>query len=91
MLEWAPEDRAKLIAYLLETGSKCQQCGTAGWEWEEDRYAYEPSVVQCWGCYLKDLIKDEADMPGSRITLLPKEAAAYLREHPPEAPTRRRR
>lgn len=69
------------MAYLLEEGSKCQQCGTAAWEWEEDRYAYEPSVHQCWGCYLKDLSRDDIQgMAGGRIVLVPKHVAAQQRE-----------
>lgn len=87
MLTWDPEDRAKLVAYLLESGSKCQSCGTADWEWEEDRYAYEPVVHQCWGCYLKELSKDDAvDMPGGRIVLQPKAVASRLRDQPKRRP-----
>ena len=87
LLGWDPEDRAKLIAYLLESSSKCQQCGTAAWEWEEDRHAYEPTVVQCWGCYYKDLTREDAEgMLGARISLVPKESAVRLREQPKRRP-----
>jgi hypothetical protein len=64
----------------MESGSKCQSCGTAAWEWEEDRYAYEPVTVRCHGCYLKEAARDDQPMPGSRITLVPKQRAHALRE-----------
>jgi hypothetical protein len=81
LLGWEPEDRAKLIAYLLESSSKCQQCGTSDWEWEEDRYAYEPITVQCHGCYLKEIARDDkSELPGARISLVPKDVAMRLRE-----------
>jgi len=80
-LEWEEEDRAKLVAWLVESGSKCPSCGTAEWEWEEDRYAYEPAVHQCWGCYLKELSSDDASgLAGGRIVLQPKNVASELRD-----------
>lgn len=86
-MEWDPEDRAKLIAYLLEQSGKCQSCGTAEWEWEEDRFAYEPSVLQCWGCYLKELSREDTEgMLGARISLVPKDVAARMREQPKKRP-----
>lgn len=79
-MEWDGEDRAKLVAWLLESGSKCPSCGTAQWEWEEDRYAYEPATVQCHGCYLKEVFQEtDETLPGSRVVLLPKEAAEAAR------------
>jgi hypothetical protein len=81
LLEWEAEDRAKLVAHLLEQGSKCQSCGTAAWEWEEDRYAYEPSVHQCWGCYLKEFARDDIQgVAGGRVILVPKHVAAKQRD-----------
>lgn len=83
LLDWDPEDRAKLVAYLLEQSSKCQSCGTAEWEWEEDRYAYEAAVHQCWGCYVKEFSREDAEgMLGARITLVPKDIAARQRDMP---------
>lgn len=47
-------------------------CGTADWEWEEDRRAYEPIEKFCHGCYLKSLFgSDSSDMPGTTIELTP--------------------
>jgi len=75
------------MAYLLESGSKCQSCGTAEWEWEEDRFAYEPVVHQCWGCYVKELSKDDAaDLAGASVVLQPKAVAARLRDVPKQRP-----
>lgn len=80
LFEWNEEDRAKLAAYLLESNERCQMCGTADWEWQEDRYAYEPMPKQCWGCYLKDRATDENDrLPGSTMTLVPAKEAEKLR------------
>jgi hypothetical protein len=81
LLSWSPEDRAKLTAHLLESAAKCQMCGTAAWEWEVDRNAYEPAVDQCWGCYVKDAANEDApDLPGSRIVLIPAKVAEQRRE-----------
>ena len=69
---WSPEDRAKTLAYLIEHGSKCGMCGTAEWEWEHDRRAYEPVEKFCMGCYLKSMAGEESgQMPGTTITLEP--------------------
>ena len=71
-LSWSPEDRAKTRAYLLEQSSKCGMCGTAEWEWEKDRRAYEPVEKFCMGCYLKQLAGEESgQMPGTTISLEP--------------------
>ena len=50
-MEWDPEDRSKALAFLFEKGERCQMCGTAEWEWDENRHAYEPVLRTCWGCY----------------------------------------
>jgi hypothetical protein len=70
---WAPEDRAKTIAYALEAGQRCPSCGTAPWEWKENRWAYHPEERMCWGCYHKDgARKDARDLPdGTSIVLVP--------------------
>jgi hypothetical protein len=83
-------DRAKLVAYLIESSSVCQSCGTAEWEWEEDRYAYEAIVVRCHGCAVKDASADEAkDKPGARISLMPTRQARELASKPSRRPSRR--
>jgi len=71
-LGWSPEDRAKTVAYLLEEGSKCGMCGTAQWEWEKNRRAYEPVEKFCMGCYLKHMANEgSGQMPGTTIALEP--------------------
>lgn len=71
-LKWPPEDRAKTMAFLLEQAVKCGMCGTAEWEWDADRRAYEPVEKFCMGCYLKQRAGDEAgQMPGTVVTLQP--------------------
>jgi hypothetical protein len=90
LLEWDEDDRAKLAAYLIESASKCQMCGTAEWEWSEDPYAYEVIMVQCPGCYRKEVAGEDAEkQPGSRMSLIPKHRAAAMRDTPKRAPRRK--
>jgi hypothetical protein len=72
-LEWDSDDRSKLVAYLLEQGERCDMCGTASWEWEENRFAYEPISSFCQGCYQKQVFSDtEHDsLAGTTVTLIP--------------------
>jgi hypothetical protein len=64
-LDWDYLDRVKAIAYEAEKAERCQMCGSAPWEWEADRYAYEAVAMYCPGCYLTDLAaKDEETRPG---------------------------
>ena len=86
LLKWDPEDRAKLVAYLMDSSSRCQMCGTAAWEWElndgrVDMDAYEPSTHQCWGCYVKDNAAEEAPRQnGATVVLVPRAVAAARRK-----------
>ena len=43
---------------MLEKAERCVMCGTAPWEWDEDRFAYEPIEKLCRGCYLKEMAHD---------------------------------
>lgn len=71
-LSWTPEDRAKTLAYLLEHAATCQLCGTAPWEWEENKFAYEPTEKYCHGCYLKSVTSEGAgSLPGTTVELTP--------------------
>jgi hypothetical protein len=80
LLSWSPEDRAKLTAHLMESAQRCQMCGTAPWEWEEDRHAYEGAVSQCWGCYIKDRAGQGEDLlPGASVVLVPRRVAEARR------------
>lgn len=78
LLKWDQEDRAKLVAYLLESSERCGMCGTSPWEWEEDRNAYEPINRQCWGCYVREGADDPHALPGSRVVLVPRKHAEEL-------------
>lgn len=73
--EWDPDDQAKALAWMLERNSRCQMCGTADWEWEDDRFAYEPQEKICRGCELKDMVNEDAEnTPGRQVVLIPKGA-----------------
>ena len=52
-------------------------CGTAEWEWTEDRFAYTAVRHTCFGCQQKELLRDDdmQPMPGTSIVLLPREQA----------------
>lgn len=67
-LDWEPADRAKALAYLLEQAERCQMCGTAGWEWNANRRAYEPVETFCPGCQMK-AGKAAADPPRHGVTV----------------------
>jgi hypothetical protein len=69
---WDERDRGKALAYAIEEGSRCQMCGTASWEWEENPYAYEPVAQRCHGCYLKDTAQEDSkNLPGTTVVLVP--------------------
>lgn len=62
-------------------------CGTAQWEWDEDRFAYEPVEKFCQGCYLTASADDpdpNRNKDGITIQLLPtrtiEAARRYVRE-----------
>lgn len=55
-------------------------CGTYEWEWEEDRFAYEPATKLCKGCQLLDVAReDNKPSPGMRMILLPTRRAEKIR------------
>lgn len=71
-LQWSQESRAKTLAFLLYEAQTCQLCGTAEWEWEENKFAYEPEERFCRGCYLKHIAgEDRNSLPGTTIELVP--------------------
>lgn len=71
-LAWEPEDRAKVVAFLMESGDRCSQCGTAPWEWEENRFAYTAVDHFCQGCYQKSVFSDtmSESLPGTNVKLI---------------------
>ena len=72
-LDWDPEDRAKALAFALEQAQRCQMCGTAPWEWEENRFAYTPIEELCTGCYQKSVFSETSNkpLPGTTVVLKP--------------------
>lgn len=54
----------------MEKSSHCTMCGTAEWEWELDRFAYEPVVKICRGCEIKESVSDQTNrQPGLSVEL----------------------
>jgi hypothetical protein len=57
---------------VLEKGLRCILCGTAPWEWEENKYAYEAVEKGCQGCYVKEVTShDTTRNPGVTVELNP--------------------
>lgn len=70
-LSWSPESRAKHLATMFFEAEVCQLCGTAQWEWEENRFAYEAEEKFCQGCYVKTVSgEDRNSLPGTTISLI---------------------
>ncbi len=89
-LAWAPEDRAKLIATLLERNGRCQSCGSAEWEWESDPGAYVPMMHVCQGCRILYASEEENETSlGARMVLVPKRRAAEIAATPKRIRRRR--
>lgn len=58
------------MAFIIEDSLRCQMCGTAEWEWEENQFAYEPIAHRCPGCYLKDTAQEDSkNLPGTTVVL----------------------
>ena len=72
-LRWDPEDRAKTMAAVMEQATRCQHCGTADWEWEDNKFAYTPMDELCRGCYIKAKFSDTESrpLPGTNVKLVP--------------------
>lgn len=72
-LAWDPDDRAKALAFVMEKSLRCQMCGTAEWEWEEDRAAYTPVERMCWGCYHREGTRKDSknELPGVTVVMVP--------------------
>lgn len=82
LLGWDVSSRAKLLAQLMEAADRCQMCGTAEWEWNENAYAYEPNEHFCKGCYLREIANEgRTSLPGTRIELTPVSEALRLQQY----------
>jgi hypothetical protein len=90
-LSWSPEDRAKVLASLLESRKRCPSCGTSDWEWEEDRGAYQAMQHVCQGCKVLYAAEEETDTAlGARMILVPKRRATEIMAAPKRLNRRRR-
>lgn len=64
------------MAYLAEEAKRCSQCGTATWEWEENKWAYEAATYTCQGCLRLDAAREDFKPgPGTRMILISQEKA----------------
>jgi hypothetical protein len=71
-LLWNPEDRAKVLAFAAEQAARCNMCGTAGWEWQDNKFAYTAVEDFCQGCYQKAVQQEgNRTLPGTNIRLVP--------------------
>ena len=72
-LKWDAEDRAKTLAFAIESSIRCNMCGTAPWEWAEDKFAFTPVDEFCQGCYQKAVFGDTqgSSLPGTNVKLIP--------------------
>lgn len=71
-LDWSPDDRAKALSHFIESKLRCTMCGTAEWEWNQDRFAYEPVLHVCRGCEMREAEQKEMESrPGHTIRLAP--------------------
>jgi len=62
-----------LVAHLIDDAQRCQMCGSAAWEWDEDRFAYHAALRMCFGCQHLDAAKeDHKPSPGMRMVLVPR-------------------
>ena len=71
LLEWDSEDRAKLLAFLLEEAGKCGMCGSYEHEWAGNPRAYRVESKVCPGCHLKSVAGEGDLSPGERLILVP--------------------
>lgn len=79
------------MAHMAEQGARCDMCGTASWEWEEDTHAYEARDDFCLGCYRKHMKSEENEsLPGTRVILVPRGTPAKKLLRPGQRRRKRR-
>lgn len=77
-LQWPVDDQVAALGWLAEDRLRCPHCGTAEWEWEEDRDFAHAEARVCPGCNAiglerKAWEKSAEFMPGLSIRLVTKE------------------
>ena len=60
-LGWQADDQDAALWWQAEQNLRCQSCGTAAWEWEEDPAAYRVAESVCRGCALTEAARKDAD------------------------------
>ena len=74
------------MAFVTIKSERCDLCGTAEYEWDENRRAYEPVEKFCMGCYMKaGAEENETYLPGSSITLVDTSSIEYAKMKAAEA------
>ncbi len=64
----------------MEKNARCDLCGTAEWEWDENNRAYAPTEHFCMGCYMKTVYGEgETSTPGSTIKLVRTDSVAHAK------------
>lgn len=80
---WLDTDRLKTMAFALEKAERCPACGTAPWEWEENRGAYVAVKERCQGCMRREAaMEDSPPGKGERVSLYTEAHAQDLQENP---------
>lgn len=74
-LQWSPDDQQAALAWQADQDERCPHCGTADWEWEENRDAYSTEVRVCRGCHRRGMEersqqKNAEEMPGLQVHLV---------------------
>lgn len=74
-LSWPTDDQAAALGWLALDRTTCSGCGTADWEWEADRHAYEVQPWVCQGCMRleqgrRDHEETAKHMPGLQMRLV---------------------
>lgn len=96
-LKWKDEDRAKVLAYMMEKAGQCGRCGSSQWEWDPERggdeHAYQALPMKCPGCAELDLgreILGDSKAPGTSIQLVPQATAERMLHAPRKRPKSKR-
>jgi hypothetical protein len=85
LARWSNEDRAKLIAHMLDESEKCSLCGTSTWEWVDNPDAYVAMWHDCMGCRHKHAFEDsegKQNVAGRMVVLKSREEADRIRLNP---------
>lgn len=69
-----------MLAFQMEKALRCVMCGTAEWEWDRNRHAYEAVDRFCHGCWHRDSrAKERENQPGVTVELAPTGTQAWAK------------